>query len=162
MTCFWWSSADNWSLHLCVPIDIQESNFTAASSILYPAYRGHHPRAFQGCYCFIQAFFFCNAVVKDLSPESPWEGETEQIACESSNLTFPPFELLDYFLYSFVFCRSATLITPGILLEMKNLGIKTSDGYFIGTLTYLHWGVSDVLSSLTLGPCWVQAIVQNL
>lgn len=64
-----------------------------------------------------------------MSPESPWEGETEQIACESSNLTFPLFELLDYFLYSFVFYRSATLITPGILLKMKNLGIKTSDGY---------------------------------
>ena len=110
-------------------------------------------KSFPRMLLFLSSFFFCNAVVKDLSPESPWEGETEQIACESSNLTFPPFELLDYFLYSFVFCRSATLITPGILLEMKNLGIKTSDGYFIGTLTYLHWGVSDVLSSLTLGPC---------
>ena len=49
-------------------------------------------------------------VVKHLSPESFWEGETEHTANESYNLTSLLFEHIDFFLYSFVICRSATLI----------------------------------------------------
>ena len=48
----------------------------------------------------------CNVVVKDLSSESFWEGETEHIANESYNLTSLLFEHIEFFLN----CRSATLI----------------------------------------------------